>query len=381
MLGVIDEVEEDLLELVGVSDGSGEARVEVGMYGDVVDSEFVVTQFDCGEDEVVDGDGSLLWFLGTRKGKEVLHDASCSLGFVVNLLKPGASMFIDVFAEEEFGVAHDAGEGVVEFVGDAGDELTDGGEFSGLEELVLGGFEVLEHLLEVGFGIEGFLVDLSYAAGDGDNEDGGPGKDSEVEDDAGEEEFRGEVDLEDGVVGDEAEVFQEEECGIGDAAEDGEGNGGAWGDDKAGIHDDDDIDEGEEGGIGAAEEEDDEGNEEDIQEEFLETAEGGGEVLAEEEGGEDEEDFNGGEDTDWHDWNVPDAEGPEEEGGEKEEEGGEGAGGDVCSQYFGAVFGEPGVATAAGTGEFRQRGAGPGTRFLLIASFHYMPIRVRNCGE
>lgn len=133
MLGVVYDVQEDLLELVRVGDGDGKGWGEVGLHGDVVDSEFVVAEFKRRADEVVNGDGSLLWLCGPREGEEVLYDSGCSLGLGIDFLQGGAAVFIYVFAEEEFGVAHNTGEGIIEFVGNAGDELADGCHFGGLE--------------------------------------------------------------------------------------------------------------------------------------------------------------------------------------------------------------------------------------------------------
>jgi len=205
--------------------------------------------------------------------------------------------------------------------------------------LGLGGFEALEGVFELGFGFDGSQVYFSYAAGDQDDEDCGPGEDEEVKDQAGEEVLGRETDLEDTVVGDDSELLEEEEGGVGNATEDSERGGGIGRDDEAGVHDDDDIDKGEETGIRAAEEVDDKGDEEDVEEEFQVAAKGEGWSLLEVVVGDDEDHLNGGEDPDWNERESRNAEGPEEEGGEEKDCGRERPGGDIHAQNVRTISG------------------------------------------
>ena len=70
------------------------------------------------------------------KAEQVLHDLLGALRFLQNHPQIAARAFreLGVF-HQEVGESEDGGEGIVDFVGDAGDQLSDGSHFFGVHEL------------------------------------------------------------------------------------------------------------------------------------------------------------------------------------------------------------------------------------------------------
>ena len=137
LLGVDDEVEEDLQELVRVDHRVGQVGIEFLHYVDVADAQIVVAEFEHALDQGVDVRGLLSGVAAAGEGQQVGDDLRRALGLAVDGLDLGAGGLVEVLEEQKLGEAHDAGEGVVELVGDAGDELADTGHLLGLEEALL----------------------------------------------------------------------------------------------------------------------------------------------------------------------------------------------------------------------------------------------------
>ena len=71
------------------------------------------------------------------EAKQAVHDAFHALRFVPEFLQAlGKFFFLNLF-NEQFRIAENAGEGIVEFVGHTGDQLAERGEFFRAYELVM----------------------------------------------------------------------------------------------------------------------------------------------------------------------------------------------------------------------------------------------------
>ena len=138
LLGVGDDVEENLLQLVRVGDGLGQVAVEFAHDLDVVHREFVIAQLDGALQDVVHARQRAFRFLLAREREQVLHDLLAAQRQVVDLEQAVAGALVQILAQlQELGIAHDAGERIVQLVGNAGDQFADGGEFFGLDQLLL----------------------------------------------------------------------------------------------------------------------------------------------------------------------------------------------------------------------------------------------------
>src|SRR5690349_4165969 len=145
LLGVGDEIQEDLDELVGVTQDAGKTSVGEKVHFDVVAAQGVFVKLERALDEIVDVEKLLLRRTGTREFEQVLHDARGAAGLAMGEIELAHEGFVLASLAsalaKKFGDAEDGGERVVQFVGDAGEHLAHGGEFLGLDELL---FEALE---------------------------------------------------------------------------------------------------------------------------------------------------------------------------------------------------------------------------------------------
>ncbi len=144
--GVGDQVEEDLLQLGGVGEQRRQGGIQFGEKLDAAAAGFALHQFDHLPQEAVEVHLFDQGLGATRKAQEVLGDALAALHLDVDL----AHGVVELFAELRVGdlrlaggVQHqlafgqDDGEGVIDLVGHSGGELADGGQFSGLQELLV----------------------------------------------------------------------------------------------------------------------------------------------------------------------------------------------------------------------------------------------------
>src|SRR6266853_3674441 len=136
VISVVQDVEKHLLELVGISDDSGQGFVEAFDHLNAVTDEVVRAQVYGALQDGVELDELALRRHLTGKAEEVLYDLLGALRLLQNHAQIAARAF------GEFGIFHqevreseDRGEGIVDFVGDAGDQLSDGSHFLGVHEL------------------------------------------------------------------------------------------------------------------------------------------------------------------------------------------------------------------------------------------------------
>ena len=136
--GVVDQVDEDLLDLVGVDVGHRQIGLDLDLGLDAVRHELVAEQHEGGVEQGPERGGAALMLLLPREAQQVLDDVRRALGLLPDDRERLAQGRRHVgHLAQEIGEADDRGERVVEVVRDAGDELADGGHFFRLDELVL----------------------------------------------------------------------------------------------------------------------------------------------------------------------------------------------------------------------------------------------------
>ena len=83
--GVIDEVQEDLLELVGIRGRMGKIRSEIQMHAVLAHAQVIIAQGKCVFEDGVYEDGDAFRFVLTREAQQILHDAVGALRLLVEL--------------------------------------------------------------------------------------------------------------------------------------------------------------------------------------------------------------------------------------------------------------------------------------------------------
>ena len=135
VVGVVQDVEENLLQLVSVADDIGQSFVEMFDDIDAVTVEVVRAQLDGAAQNQVELHGIALRRHLAGKAEQVLHDLFGALRF----LQDDAQVFsrgvwqVGIL-QQQIGKAENRGQGIVYFVGDAGDELSDGCHFLGMNQ-------------------------------------------------------------------------------------------------------------------------------------------------------------------------------------------------------------------------------------------------------
>ena len=137
VLGVGDDVEEDLLDLVRVGHRQRQVRVEVEVEVDVLDAQVVAAQLQHSLEQGVQVHQALLGLAPSREREQVLDDLRRALGFAVDGLHVVAGLLVQVAIEQQLGEAGDAGQGVVQLVRDAGDQLADARHLLRLQQSLL----------------------------------------------------------------------------------------------------------------------------------------------------------------------------------------------------------------------------------------------------
>src|SRR5208337_481460 len=136
VVSVVQDVEKYLLQLVGISDDQGQGLVEAFDHLNAVADEIVRAQVHGALQDGVELHGLALRRHLAGKAEQVLHDLLGALRFLQNhaQIAAGAIGEFGVF-HQEVGESEDGGEGIVDFVGDAGDQLSDGRHFLGVQQL------------------------------------------------------------------------------------------------------------------------------------------------------------------------------------------------------------------------------------------------------
>src|SRR5713101_2553796 len=136
VISVVQDVEKHLLELVGISDDSGQGFVEAFDHLNAVADEDVRAQVYGALQDGVELDELALRRHLAGKAEQVLYDLLGALRLLQNHTQITARAFgeLGIF-HQEVGESEDGGEGIVDLVSDAGDQLSDGSHFLGVHEL------------------------------------------------------------------------------------------------------------------------------------------------------------------------------------------------------------------------------------------------------
>ena len=168
LLGVGDQVQEHLLELVRVRHRFGDLLVVVPHHVDSPHPELVAPELQRVVQHLIDRGRGPLRLVLAREGQEVLHDAGGAPRLGVDhlgrraLVRPEA-----LLGEQQLGERRDPGERVVQLVRHAGDELPDRGHLLRLDELLLQ-HRLVRHVAD---DAEHLLVHLRRRVGDLDRAD------------------------------------------------------------------------------------------------------------------------------------------------------------------------------------------------------------------
>ena len=156
MAGIPDQIHQHLLQLAGITVHERKSRVEIQFDANFFRSRSETLQFHRPQDHLIEGDALSLGagFPGVQQ--ELAQNGAGSLGFRKNLARFfGASRKI-LADQQPLRVAQDAGERIAQFMRDAGDHLSERGEFFRLQQLGLK--NALSRLVAVN-------LDASQAAG------------------------------------------------------------------------------------------------------------------------------------------------------------------------------------------------------------------------
>ncbi len=136
VVSIVQYVEKHLLELVGISYDCGQRFVEAFDHLNAVTDEVIRAQVHGALQDGVELDKLALRRHLAGKAEQVLYDLLGALRLLQNHAQIAARAFgeFGVF-HQEVGESKDRGEGVVDFVGDAGDQLSDSRHFLGVHEL------------------------------------------------------------------------------------------------------------------------------------------------------------------------------------------------------------------------------------------------------
>src|SRR6266852_5735337 len=167
---VVHDIQKDLLELVWVGGGDGEIPRQVQVDTDVVHTQVIITQRQRLFESLVNLHLNTLRLVLAGETQEILHDAVGALCLLVKFVGILDSLLPHLSAgSQQLAVAEDGGKRVVQFVRDAGDQLTDRRQFLAVEQLLLGAAQVFVGLAS--FFIENRALDgAGNLAADGDEQ-------------------------------------------------------------------------------------------------------------------------------------------------------------------------------------------------------------------
>ncbi len=132
VLGVDDEVHQNLVELVTVRPQSRQGLGAVEDDLDIAGAQLVGQQLERRPNHVVEVDLATLRRMAARDRQEIAHDANTAIGGGVDLFASRGGREGRTPAPQQMGLTDHDGERIVELVGDAGQELAHRGELLGL---------------------------------------------------------------------------------------------------------------------------------------------------------------------------------------------------------------------------------------------------------
>ncbi len=138
IVGVIENIQENLLQLLRVAEGWGEIFVEVLGHFDAVAGEIIAAKLDGLTQDIVDVNEFALNGALAGETQQVLHDVFGALGLVQDDLEILAGVVgYRGILEQQVGEAKNGGERIIDLVGHAGNQAADGGHLFRMGEFGL----------------------------------------------------------------------------------------------------------------------------------------------------------------------------------------------------------------------------------------------------
>src|SRR6516165_9350495 len=138
IVGIVQNVQKNLLQLVRVPDHQVEILVQVFEYLDTAAMEIIGAQLHGAVQDGVELDRLALRRHGTGEGEQVLHDLFGALRLLQDdaQVLAGALRYIGIL-EKQIGKAENRGKRVVDLMGDTGNQLAHGHHFLRMDQLCL----------------------------------------------------------------------------------------------------------------------------------------------------------------------------------------------------------------------------------------------------
>src|SRR5258708_9038876 len=135
--GFAHQVSDQVVDLVGVGGDAGKLRIGLEDDFGFGDAEVELAKLNQARNHVIEVDGFAMGGLFAREGEEIHDELGGAVAFVGGLLKVSAGLRAQVVVgKDEFEIAFDDRERIVEFLGDAGNHPANGREFFRLAKLL-----------------------------------------------------------------------------------------------------------------------------------------------------------------------------------------------------------------------------------------------------
>lgn len=134
LLTVHEQIENHLLELDGIGERGREIGCEMDLDSDAGALEIVGAQAEGALDDFVEANGRTVQLGLASEHEQAADDVGGAFGFLTEAMGIGERAAVEGPFKQQMAVAHHRGEGIVQFVGDAGDHLAERSQFVSLEE-------------------------------------------------------------------------------------------------------------------------------------------------------------------------------------------------------------------------------------------------------
>src|SRR5579862_2027617 len=138
---VVEQVEEDLFDLVLAHCQKRQVGCDVEIDANVPDARVVFTKREHLLHDGREIDGLIAAHTLSRKAKQVVDNPVHAAGFADQLRQLIASVRCCNGIVDQLAISHDRGQGIVEFMGDSGQQLAHGCQFFRADELLMQGLE------------------------------------------------------------------------------------------------------------------------------------------------------------------------------------------------------------------------------------------------
>ncbi len=137
VMGVVDDIQEDLLQLIIVGHDPRQVFGQFLDYLHVVQPQLIVAKTEGTFYDLVDVHLCSLRPLLTGEGEQVLHYPLRPHSIVVNPLQILLDTLVHIADLQELGVSHDRSQRIIQLVGHAGDHLANGRKLGRLDQMRL----------------------------------------------------------------------------------------------------------------------------------------------------------------------------------------------------------------------------------------------------